>query len=130
MARVGTLPFLANTRLGAATWGPGWRASRGTGRLEPDTWDRYWKSRRGYLEKVLPRENLKLRDVPKANPRAQPKGLPSEYPVAFRFSLEGTFFRFHPRLFQYLSDFCFLEVQGHSPLGVVWVRLWKSRGEI
>ena len=32
---------------------------------------------RGDLEKVLPREDLKPRDVPKANPRAQPKGLPS-----------------------------------------------------
>ena len=41
---------------------------------------------RGDLEKVLPREDLKPRDVPKANPRAQPEGLPSEYPEAFRFS--------------------------------------------
>ena len=35
---------------------------------------------RGDLEKVLPREDLKPRDVPKTNPRAQPEGLPSEYP--------------------------------------------------
>ena len=41
---------------------------------------------RGDLEKVLPGENLKPRDVPKANPREQPEGLPSEYPDAFRFS--------------------------------------------
>ena len=47
-------------------------------------WDRLWKSRRGYLEKVHPWGNLKPRDVPKANPRAQPEGLPSEYPEAFR----------------------------------------------
>ena len=33
---------------------------------------------RGDLEKVLPREDLKPRDVPKANPRAQPEGLPPE----------------------------------------------------
>ena len=65
---------------------------------------------RGDLEKVLPSEDLKPRDVPKANPRAQPEGLPSEYPGAFRFSRGGTFFRYHPRLFQYLSDFCFPEV--------------------
>ena len=41
---------------------------------------------RGDLEKVLPREDLKPRDVQKANPSAQPKGLPLEYPEAFRFS--------------------------------------------
>ena len=41
---------------------------------------------RGDLEKVLPREDLKPRDVLKANLRAQPEGLPSEYPEAFRFS--------------------------------------------
>ena len=35
---------------------------------------------RGDLEKVLPREDLKPKDVPKANPRVQPEGLPSEYP--------------------------------------------------
>ena len=46
---------------------------------------------RGNLERVRPRENLKPRDVPKANPRVQPKGLPSEYPEAFRFSLGGTY---------------------------------------
>ena len=70
---------------------------------------------RGDLEKVLPREDLKPRDVLKANPRVQPEGLPSEYPEAFRFSRGGTFFRYHPRLFQYLSDFCFPDVQGHLP---------------
>ena len=70
---------------------------------------------RGDLEKVLPREDLKPRDVPKANPRAQPEGLPSEYPEAFRFSRGGTFFRYHPRLFHNLSDFGFLEVQGSLP---------------
>ena len=43
---------------------------------------------RGDLEKVPPREDLKLRDVPKANPRA---------------------------LFHNLSDFGFLEVQGSLP---------------
>ena len=37
-----------------------------------NSWDRYWKSRRGYVEKVPPRENLKPRDVLKANPRVQP----------------------------------------------------------
>jgi hypothetical protein len=70
---------------------------------------------RGDLEKVLPREDLKPRDVPTANPRAQPEGLPSEYPKAFRFSRGGTFFRYHPRLFHNLSDFGFLEVQGSLP---------------
>ena len=70
---------------------------------------------RGDLEKVLPREDLKPRDVPKANPRAQPESLPSEYPEAFRFSRGGTFFRYHPRLFHNLSDFGFLEVQGSLP---------------
>ena len=39
---------------------------------------------RGDLKKVLPREDLKPRDVPKANQRAQPEGLPSEYPISFR----------------------------------------------
>ena len=58
---------------------------------------------RGDLEKVLPREDLKPRDVPK------------EYPEAFRFSRGGTFFRYHPRLFHNLSDFGFLEVQGSLP---------------
>ena len=58
---------------------------------------------RGDLEKVLPREDLKLRDVPK------------EYPEAFRFSRVGTFFRHHPMLFHNLSDFGFLEVQGSLP---------------
>ena len=70
---------------------------------------------RGDLEKVLPREDLKPRDVPMANPRAQPEGLPSEYPKAFRFSQGGTFFRYRSRLFHYLSDFGFLEVQGSLP---------------
>jgi hypothetical protein len=70
---------------------------------------------RGDLEKVLPREDLKPRDVPKANPRAQPEDLPWEYPEAFRFSRGGTFFRYHPRLFHNLSDFGFLEVQGSLP---------------
>ena len=70
---------------------------------------------RGDLEKVLPREDLKPRNVPKANPRAQPKGLPLEYHEAFRFSRGGTFFRYHPRLFHNLSDFGFLEVQGSLP---------------
>ena len=41
---------------------------------------------RGDLEKVLTREDLKPRYIPKANPRAQPEGLPSENPEAFRFS--------------------------------------------
>ena len=70
---------------------------------------------RGDLEKVLPRENLKPRDVPKANPKGQPEGLPSEYPKAFRFSQGETFFRYHPRRFHNLSDFCFIEVQGSLP---------------
>ena len=61
----------------------------------------------GYLEKVPFRENVNLRDVPKASPRVQPK--------AFRFFLGGTFFRYHPRLFHNLSDFGFLEVQGSLP---------------
>ena len=68
---------------------------------------------RGDLEKVLPREDLKPRDVPKANPRAQLGGLPSEYPEAFRFSQGVTFFRYHPRFFHNLSDLRFLEVHGH-----------------
>ena len=33
---------------------------------------------RGDLEKVLPRKDLKLRDVPKANPRVQPEDWLSE----------------------------------------------------
>ena len=37
-------------------------------------WDRLWKS---HSKKSPPRENLKPRDVPKANPRVQPEGLPS-----------------------------------------------------
>ena len=35
---------------------------------------------RGNLEKVLPREDLKPRDVPKANPRAQPSAFPQSVP--------------------------------------------------
>ena len=66
---------------------------------------------RGNLEKVRPREDLKPSDVLKANP----KGFPSEYPEAFRFSRGRTFFRYHPRLFHNLSDFGFLEVQGSLP---------------
>ena len=54
---------------------------------------------RGDLEKVLPREDLKPKDVPKA----------------FRFSRGGTLFRYHPRFFHNLSDFGFLEVQGSLP---------------
>ena len=86
-----------------------------SGSIKNDNLGQIVEKPRGDLEKVLPREDLKPRDVPKANPRAQPEGLPSEYPEAFRFSRGGTFFRYHPRLFQYLSDFCFPEVQGHSP---------------
>ena len=56
---------------------------------------------RGYLEKVLHRENLKPRDAFQVQ--------------AFRFSRGGTFFRYHPRLFHDLSDFGFLEVQGSLP---------------
>ena len=68
---------------------------------------------RGDLEKVLSREDLKPRDVPKANPRAQPEGLPSENPEAFRLS-RGEVLQTTPRLFNSLSDFGFLEVQGQT----------------
>ena len=73
---------------------------------------------RGDLEKVLPREDLKRRDVPKANPRAQPEGLPSKYPEAFRFSRAGTFFRYHPRLW-------FSRGARISPKGPLWKNLGK-----
>ena len=46
---------------------------------------------RDYLEKVHPRGILEPRDVLKASPRAQPEGLPSEYPEAFRLSQGETF---------------------------------------
>ena len=91
------------------------KSLRDCGKALGDIWDRLWKSRRGYLEKVPPWENLKPRDVPKANASEEPKGLTSEYPEAFRFSRGGTIFRYHPRLFHNLWDFCFPEVQGHSP---------------
>ena len=64
---------------------------------------------RGDLEKVLPREDLKPRDVPKANLRAQPEGLPSENPEAFRLS-RGRSFSDNPKAFQQ------------------FVRLWFSKG--
>ena len=86
-----------------------------SGSIKNDNLGQIVEKPRGDLEKVLPREDLKPRDVPKANPRAQPEGLPSEYPEAFRFSRGGTFFRYHPRLFHDLSDFGFLEVQGSLP---------------
>ena len=86
-----------------------------SGSIKNDNLGQIVEKPRGDLEKVLPREDLKPRDVPKANPRAQPEGLPSEYPEAFRFSRGGTFFRYHPRLFHNLSDFGFLEVQGSLP---------------
>ena len=35
-------------------------------------WDKLLKSRRGCLEKLRPRESLKPRDFPEANPRAKP----------------------------------------------------------
>ena len=44
-----------------------------------------------------------------ANPRAQPEGLPSENPEAFRLS-RGEVLQTTPRLFNSLSDFGFLEV--------------------
>ena len=75
--------------------------------------DKLLKSCRGCLEKLHPRESLKPRDFPKANPRAQPEGLPSENPEAFRLS-RGEVFQTTPRLFNSLSDFGFLEVQGQT----------------
>ena len=71
----------------------------------------------GLSGKSSPRGGSEPRDVPKANTRAQSKGLPSEYPEAFRLPRGGTFSRYHQRLFHNLSDFGFLEVQGHSSQG-------------
>ena len=86
-------------------------------------WDRLWKSHRGYLKKVHPMENLKSRDVSKANPRAQPEGLPPENPDAFRFP-EGELF---PDITQGFSTICqTLEVQGHSSQGTVWKKFGKA----
>ena len=64
-------------------------------------WDKLLKSRRGCLEKLLPRESLK--------PRVKPKGLPSENPEAFRLS-RGRSFSDNPKAFQQ------------------FVRLWFPRG--
>ena len=64
---------------------------------------------RGNLEKVRPRENLKLRDVPKAN-------FFPDFPLAFPQSVKLWFPR-RP----------LVEVQGHSPQGTVRDRYWKSR---
>ena len=72
-------------------------------------WDKLLKSRRGCLEKLHPRESLKPRDFPKANPRAKPEGLPSENPEAFRLS-RGRSFSDNPKAFQQ------------------FVRLWFPRG--
>ena len=74
---------------------------------------------RGDLEKVLPRENMKPRDVPKANQRAQPEGLPSEYPEAFRFSRGGTF----SDITQGFSTICQTRGARISSKGLLWKNL-------
>ena len=45
---------------------------------------------------------------------------------AFRFSRGGTFCRYHQRLFHNLSDFGFLEVQGHSSQGTTLEKILEN----
>ena len=76
-------------------------------------WDKLLKSRRGCLEKLHPGESLKPRDFPKANPRAQPRVCLRKI-LRHSGSSEGEVFQTIPRLFNSLSDFGFLEVQGQT----------------
>ena len=73
----------------------------------------------GCLEKLHPGEESEAMGFSKANPRAQPKGLPSENPEAFRLS-RGEVLQTIPRLFNSLSDFGFLEVQGQTCLNALY----------
>ena len=82
-------------------------------------WDKLLKSLGVVWKKFTKGRSLKPRDFPKANPRAQPEGLPSENPEAFRLS-RGEVLQTTPRLFNSLSDFGFLEVQGQTCLNALY----------
>ena len=72
-------------------------------------WDKLLKSLGVVWKNFTQGRSLKPRDFPKANPRAQPEGLPSENPEAFRLS-RGRSFSDNPKAFQQ------------------FVRLWFPRG--
>ena len=69
-------------------------------------WDKLLKSLGVVWKKFTKGRSLKSRDFPKANPRAQPEGLPSENPEALRLSRGGSFTDNH-KAFQQFVRFWF-----------------------
>ena len=81
---------------------------------------------RGDLEKVLPREDLKPRDVPKANPRAQPEGLLSKgISRGIQILPRGNFFQISPKAFPQSVRLWFSRGARISPKGPLWKNLGK-----
>ena len=89
-------------------------------------WDKLLKSLGVVWKNFTQGRSLKPRDFPKANPRAQPEGLPSENPEAFRLSRGGSFTD-NPKAFQQFVRLWFPRGAGTDlPKVVVWKKFKKA----